>query len=83
LLALRRRVLVDHHSGRWSSGGLGSALHLLEQLYSPLYYPETSTLSELVCDLYVAWLKLVSEKAPGILNYIEPCKLKFSALRVI
>jgi len=38
---------------------------------------------ELVCDLYMAWLKLVSEKAPGILNYIEPCKLKFSALRVI
>jgi len=38
---------------------------------------------KLVCDLYMAWLKLVSEKAPGILNYIEPCKLKFSALRVI
>jgi hypothetical protein len=38
---------------------------------------------ELVCDLYMAWLKLVSEKAPGILNYIEPCKLKFSTLRVI
>jgi len=38
---------------------------------------------ELVCDLYMAWLKLVSEKVPGILNYIEPCKLKFSALRVV
>jgi hypothetical protein len=37
---------------------------------------------ELICDLYRAWLKLVSEKVPGILNYIEPCKLKF-ALRVI
>jgi hypothetical protein len=38
---------------------------------------------ELICDLYRAWLKLVSEKVPDILNYIESCKLKFSALRVI